>query len=365
MKALEEKAANANIASHKAEEQLKRLKDLIVKGGVRKKNTASRSAGKLLILYFIFNYNNNDQTIQTGAVTFSLSNLMKSRNCCYSDGCINGTKNSDPQQLGPYSSPARGGYVTKLHTQTEMKLKRTKQPIHLMPKYKMTNDVGIGLLHEGLAFKSTLTANLKAKLDKAEQQAQSASEKLHVEQREKEVIRLSNIGLESQVALLKGQLFEKKEEATAKEAEALSSILQLPQEVSEFRAAKAAAENCASTLEVSFGVESLSCPRKSRVPQPQLSSKLLYKYYVEGIWFGADENIMKGWVHDTCGYLPTKLCLLVQKNAQITGLEQSGCGAWCSVVSLNLLFQLNDSMLTCHFSLPSFDGIPRSSRSTR
>ena len=308
MKALEEKAANAEFASRKAEEDLKRMKELIMKGGVLGKISANGSAGKLSLYNSLFVYNDNDETIQTGAVKFSLSNSTKSRKRRYSDGGINDTENSDPQQLGPYSSPARGGDVTKLHAQTEMKLKRTKQAIHIMPSDIMTDDIDIGLLREALAAKSAQTSSLKAKLEEAERQAQSATEKLQVEQGEREMLRLAKQDLESQVSSLasdkefvvteqnlliaekdivistslekieqmvedrsqqvlivselqstvtslQGQLTEKKEEATAKEAEASSTILQLTQEVLELRTEKAEAEDRATALEVSFGAK--------------------------------------------------------------------------------------------------------------
>jgi hypothetical protein len=59
-------------------------------------------------------YNDDGKTIQAGAVKFSLS-TTKGRKRCYSDGGINDTKNSDPQKFGAFSSPTRGGDVTKLH----------------------------------------------------------------------------------------------------------------------------------------------------------------------------------------------------------------------------------------------------------
>ena len=80
------------------------------------------------------------------------------------DGGINDAENSDPQQLGPYSSIAQGEDVTKLHAQTELKLKRTKLAIHIMPSDIMTDDIDIGLLREVLAVKSAQTLSLKAKL---------------------------------------------------------------------------------------------------------------------------------------------------------------------------------------------------------
>ena len=308
MKALEEKAANAEVASRKAEEDLKRMKELIMKGGVLGKISANGSAGKLSLYNSLFVYNDNDETIQTGKVKFSLSNSTKSRKRRYSDGGINDTENSDPQQLGPYSSPARGGDVTKLHAQTEMKLKRTKQVIHIMPSDIMPDDIDIGLLREALAAKSAQTSSLKAKLEEAERRAHSATEKLQVEQGEREMLRLAKQDLESQVSSLasdkefvvteqnlliaekdivistslekieqmvedrsqqvlmvselqstvtslQGQLTEKKEDATAKEAEASSAILQLSQEVLELRTARAEAEDRASALEVSFGAK--------------------------------------------------------------------------------------------------------------
>ena len=202
MKALEEKAANAEFASRKAEEDLKRMKDLIMKSGVLAKITVNGSAGKLSLYSSLYVNNVNDETIQTGAVKFSMSNSTKSKKRRYSDGGISDAENSDQQQLGPYSSPARGGEVTKLHAQTEMKLKRTKQALHITPSDIITDDIDIGFLREALAAKNVQTSSLKAKLEEAERQAQSATEKLQVEQGEREMLRLAKQKLESQVSTL-------------------------------------------------------------------------------------------------------------------------------------------------------------------
>ncbi len=133
MKALKEKAANAEYANQKAEEDLKRMKELILKGGVLGKITASGSAGKQSRYNLLFLYTDDDETIQTGAVKSSLSNSAKGINHRYYDGGINHTKNLDPQNFGVFSSPTQEGGITKLHAQTEMKLKRTKQAINIMP----------------------------------------------------------------------------------------------------------------------------------------------------------------------------------------------------------------------------------------
>ena len=94
----------------------------------------------------------DDRSLIAGAVKFSLSESTKARKRRYSDGGINDTKNSDPQQQhGPFFSPTQGGGITKLHAQTEVKLKWTKQDNHIVP-----SDV------------SAQTANLKTKLEEAD-----------------------------------------------------------------------------------------------------------------------------------------------------------------------------------------------------
>ena len=170
-------------------------------------------AGKLSLYNLLFVYNDNDETIQAGAGKFSLGNSAKGRKCRYFDGVINDTENSDPQQLGPFSSPTRVGEITTLHDQTEVKLKRTKQAIHIMPSDIMTDDIDIGLLREALAAKSAQTASLKTKLEEAERQVQSAMKKLQCEQGEKEILQTLN----ERVTALEGDLAVQRLAATEKD----------------------------------------------------------------------------------------------------------------------------------------------------
>ena len=194
MKALEQKAASAEVANRKAEEDVKRMKELILKGGVlpgSNMNAANNNSAESL-----FVYNDNDETIKTGADKFSLSS--KSSNARskrrYSDGVVNETENGNPQQLAPFSSPVKDGNVSKKHAQTEMKPKKVKPTAHIQPS-DMTDDIDIGLLREALAAKSAQAASLKSKLA-------SAMEKLQQEHGEKELLRLAKQDLESQVSTL-------------------------------------------------------------------------------------------------------------------------------------------------------------------
>ncbi|KAL3809142.1 hypothetical protein ACHAXA_007245 [Cyclostephanos tholiformis] len=189
------------------------------------------------------------------------------------------TENSDPQQLGPFSSPTRVGEITKLHAQTEVKLKRTKQAIHIMPSDIMTDDIDIGLLREALTAKSAQTASLKTKLEEAERQVQSATKKLQCEQGEKEMLRMAKQELESQVSTLASDkefvvteqdlLMEEKDSVISKSLEKIEQLLEDHRqqalmvselqgqlaEMKEEATTRAAAEDCALTLELSFGVE--------------------------------------------------------------------------------------------------------------
>jgi len=194
MKALEQKAASAEVANRKAEEDVKRMKELILKGGVLPSNnmsTVNNSSAESL-----FVYNDNDETIKTGADKFSLSskpsNARSKRR--YSDGVVNETENGNPQQLTSFASPVKGGNVSKKHAQTEMKPKKVKPTAHIQPS-DMTDDIDIGLLREALAAKSAQAASLKAKLA-------FATEKLQQEHGEKEMLRLAKQDLESQVSTL-------------------------------------------------------------------------------------------------------------------------------------------------------------------
>ena len=195
MKALEEKAASAEVANRKAEEDLKRMKQLILKGGVLPGNLTASSAEALFV------YNDNDETIKTGTDKFSLgSKGTSNRKRRYSDGVINETAadNAAPQQHVAsgcsFSSPARGDNAPKREAKTEMKKKLKKPSVQILPP-EMKDDFDIGLLREALAAKSLQAANYKAKLA-------SVTEKLQHEHGEKEMLRLAKHDLESQVSTL-------------------------------------------------------------------------------------------------------------------------------------------------------------------
>ena len=196
MKALEEKAASAECANQKAKEDLAKVKQLILKGGVLPGNVGASSDPSSL-----FVYNDNDETIQAGADKFSLGRPTKGKSKRrYSDGVVNDAENVD-LQLAPFSSPAKGGTVAKLQAQTEMKPKKSKPTAHIQPS-DMTDDVDIGLLKEALAAKSAQAASFKAKFKEAEDQNAAMAKKFKHEQGEKEMLRLSKQDLESQVTSL-------------------------------------------------------------------------------------------------------------------------------------------------------------------
>jgi len=303
MKALEAKAVNAEVTNRKAEEDLKRMKELILKGCLI---TASGFAGRQSLYNSLFVYNDNDETIQADTVKFSLGKTAKDRQRRYSDGVINDSENADSQQQHvPFASPSRGGMpassasIVINHPQTAAKPKRQKQTIQ--PSDIMTGDVYIGLLREALILKRSQNASLKTEVDEARRQAQSASEKLQLEQGEKEMMRLAKQELESQVSNLasekefavteqellveekevaiatalerieqmleecrqqallmtdlQSQLSEKDGEAIAKEVESSSAIALLTQQVTELESARVLAEEHVATLEVSFEAE--------------------------------------------------------------------------------------------------------------
>ncbi|KAL7550980.1 hypothetical protein ACHAWF_014188 [Thalassiosira exigua] len=193
MKALEEKAAGAERANGKAEEDLKRMKQLILKGGVLSRGNTAGADGsapsKPSLLYNSLSvYNDNDGTIRTGTAEFSLGTSVKGKKKRrYSDGVVNETDSGDAQ-IGFFTSPARGGDAARLQAQTEVKPKKAKPSAHILPS-DMTDDVDIGLLREALTAKSAQVAALKAKLKETERQAEVARRELNHEHGEKELLR--------------------------------------------------------------------------------------------------------------------------------------------------------------------------------
>ncbi len=197
MKALEEKAASAEDANRKAVEDLKRMKDLILKGGVL---PGSICVGRSEVT---FSSHHDDGSVEDGAENSSSSKCttgkVKRR---YSDSIIIDTENIDPlQQLGRATSPLRSIVTTKPHALTETKPKQSKLSSHSMP-FHVTNEVNIGLLREALAAKSAQATSLKAKLTEVEQVIHSTSVQLEHELGEKELLRLDKQDLQSQVSTL-------------------------------------------------------------------------------------------------------------------------------------------------------------------
>ena len=193
MKALEEKAASAEYANRKAVEDLKRMKELILKGGVLPGSIVGKSEVKLSSHHAGKVKAGDDNSSPTKCTT----SKVKRR---YSDSMIIDTENINPQQqLGQVASPSRLGTATTLHAQTEMK--PSKPSTHFM-SYHVTNEVNIGLLREALSAKSAQATSLKAKLMEVERDIQSTSAQLQHEIGEKELLRLEKHDLQSQVSSL-------------------------------------------------------------------------------------------------------------------------------------------------------------------
>eukprot|EP00584_Thalassiosira_punctigera_P011700 CAMPEP_0172571500 /NCGR_PEP_ID=MMETSP1067-20121228/131423_1 /TAXON_ID=265564 ORGANISM="Thalassiosira punctigera, Strain Tpunct2005C2" /NCGR_SAMPLE_ID=MMETSP1067 /ASSEMBLY_ACC=CAM_ASM_000444 /LENGTH=212 /DNA_ID=CAMNT_0013363821 /DNA_START=6 /DNA_END=641 /DNA_ORIENTATION=- len=194
MKALEEKAASAECANRKAEEDLKRMKKLILKGGVLPSNISTTGSDSLFV--------DDDETTNAETDKFSLSKSKRKSKRRHSDGVINEFENGDLQNNCLFSSPSRGGNVTKLQARTEMKPKKKSKPTAHILSSALTDDIDIGLLREALAAKSSQAASLKVKLKEAAKQAQAAMKKLQHEHGEKEMLRLAKQELASQVSTL-------------------------------------------------------------------------------------------------------------------------------------------------------------------
>lgn len=193
MKALEEKAASAEYANRKAVEDLKRMKELILKGGVLHGAIAVKSEAKLS--------SHDDGKVKAEDANSSPTKCTKSKlKRRYSDSVIIENENINPQQqLGQVTSPSRSGTATILHAQTEMK---PSKPSTHVTSFHVTNEVNIGLLREALAAKSAQATSLKAKLMEVERDIQSTSAQLQQEIGEKELLRLEKHDLQSQVSSL-------------------------------------------------------------------------------------------------------------------------------------------------------------------
>ena len=171
MKALQEKATSAEFANRKAEEDLKRMKNLVLMGGGALAGTSSfhRSAMMNSSSYdSLFVYTDDEGTVKTGAEKYLIC-AWKRKNSKrrYSAGVINEIE-AGHSQLASFASPARRGNVTKPQAQTEIKpKKRAKPTMHL----GATTEVDSGLFRDALAYKSAQMATMKNKLKKAEQAA--------------------------------------------------------------------------------------------------------------------------------------------------------------------------------------------------
>eukprot|EP00985_Skeletonema_marinoi_P018960 scaffold10718_cov127-Skeletonema_marinoi.AAC.1 len=194
MKALEEKAASAEDANRKAEQDLRRMKEMLLKGGVLNVGAAAKASSRS----GSFVYNGDDETFRSTVDNYSLKSSKKGGSKRrYSDGIINDNENGDPQM----TSPLRGGNISQKQAQTEMKAKKMKPSAHILTKDK-TDNVDVMLLREALASKSSQAAELKTKLQQVQQDVEATREKLEYETGEKEMIRMAKHDLESQVTTL-------------------------------------------------------------------------------------------------------------------------------------------------------------------
>lgn len=199
MRALEEKAQVAEVANRKAEEDLKRMKDLILKGGVLPAGDASTAAAAAApASSSLFVYNGADETMQLGSETITLGTSARGRKRRFSDGVIN---ENDPADQLQFASPDRAGNVKLQQARTEVKPKKVKPTARLLPS-DLKDDVDISLLREALSAKAAQADALKARLRDAQGRAQAAADKLKSEHGERELLRLAKEDLESQVALL-------------------------------------------------------------------------------------------------------------------------------------------------------------------
>lgn len=233
MRALEEKAQVAEVANRKAKEDLKRMKDLILKGGVLpagKASTAAAAAAPASSSLFV--YNGADETMQLGSETISLGASARGRKRRFSDGVIN---ENDPADQLQFASPDRAGNVKLHQARTEAKPKKVKPTARLLPS-DLKDDVDIGLLREALSAKAAQADALKARLRDAQGRAQAAADKLKSELGERELLRLAKEDLESQVSLLasdkeyalseQGVIIEEKDGVISSSLEKIEAMLE-------------------------------------------------------------------------------------------------------------------------------------------
>lgn len=204
MKALEEKAVTEAEAKRKAEHDLKRMKDLILKGGVLPVNISYDGAGKSSLFKSLFIYNDAEQTIKTGSKSFLLKEEKGKGKRRYSDGVIkcpspirDVTNNSE---RATFNSP-KGDSITKMQAKTEIKPKKPKSSSQISIS-ALTEENDIDLLRKALAAKSSQAHDLKSKLSCSLDQSQAFEQKLLNERGEKEMLRLAKQDLEYQVTAL-------------------------------------------------------------------------------------------------------------------------------------------------------------------
>jgi centromeric protein E len=204
MKALEEKAVTEAEAKRKAEHDLKRMKDLILKGGVLPMNISYDGDGKSSLFKSLFIYNDAEQTIKTGSNSFFLKEQKGNGKRRYSDGAI---KCSSPvrdvtnkPERATFNSP-KGDTITRVQAKTEIKPKKPKSASQISIS-ALTEENDIDLLRQALAAKSSQTLDLKSKLSSSLDQTQALEQKLLRERGEKEMLRLAKQDLEFQVTAL-------------------------------------------------------------------------------------------------------------------------------------------------------------------
>ncbi|KAL3805856.1 hypothetical protein HJC23_007817 [Cyclotella cryptica] len=208
MKALEEKAANEGEAKRKAEQDLKRMKELILKGGVLPMNLSFNGAGKSSLFKSLFVYNDAEETIKYDGNSFSLAMAQKRKGKRrYSDGVINPCPSpvrdvsSKTDDRAAFNSPTGDRMITRVQAKTEIKPKKPKSATQISISH-LTEENDIGLLRKALAAKSAQASELKSKLSHAEDQTKYFEEKLEHERGEKEMLRLAKQDLEYQVTAL-------------------------------------------------------------------------------------------------------------------------------------------------------------------
>ena len=210
MKALEEKAVNEAEAKRKAEQDLKRMKDLILKGGMMPMNISCNSAGTSSLLNSLFVYNDDSQTITTGSSSFPLSSDPKrGEKRRFSDGVIkcpsptHYVTNKPDRAIfnSPKSSKSTSDTIPKFQAKTEIKPKKPKSTTQISIT-ALTEENDIDLLRKALAAKSSQAHDLRSRLSHALDQTTSHEQRLQNERREKEMLRMAKLDLEYQVTSL-------------------------------------------------------------------------------------------------------------------------------------------------------------------